>query len=185
MYPRLTVSTKESRFTVRCESLARIPNDGLLALSIVAPDTAIRSIRAMLFDPDCVPTLNLQPNNPDASALRLTKYRTDGRRFARYEARVAKLAPHTVHMIARIKLDGFMPSVDDAGLWSELSSPRYTTPLLRGWMPWVRERLIEEDLLAEASGRNTSAGLLSATSDDLDEIVSEGVRRGLLRLKGE
>ena len=101
-----------------------------------------------------------------------------------YEARTARIGPGAVHLVARAKLDGLMADISAAALWQELSGDRFTTPLLRCWTPWLRQRLIEEELLVEADGHNCSAGLLSATPEELDKLVADGVRLGNLNLQG-
>jgi len=72
---------------------------------------------------------------------------------------------------------GFMTVVTEESLWQELSSDRYTTPLLREWVPYIELRLRAEDLLLDAWAFNCRCGLLTANQVQLDQIVSEGLQQ--------
>ncbi len=68
---------------------------------------------------------------------------------------------------------------DDA-LWQELKQERFTTPLLRGWLPHVRKELEIKSLLPAATPSTAHACVLTATSADLDSIVESGLKNGLI-----
>ena len=53
--------------------------------------------------------------------------------------RTAKLAPGVVHLIALAKIPGTDVDMSNDQLWIELTGSRYTTPLLRSWIPWLKE----------------------------------------------
>jgi hypothetical protein len=80
------------------------------------------------------------------------------------------------HFLCISKRPGLLTSRDEASLWRELRSERFTTPLLRCWAPYIVEQLKERHLLERLDGFGCEAGLLTADSDDLDEIVAEGLR---------
>ena len=194
MFARLKAKTKDSAFTVRCESIAWRNFQGygstpaLLTLSVVGTDTAIKAIRAMLWEPPCSVDFYLSRPDEDGdgwTTTRFEKHRNGGRSFLGYECRTARLDNHCVHLVAKAKLDGLLADVSDTALWAELNSDRYTTPLIRPWVPAIRARLLKEELLVEGSGHNTNAGVLLADSDSLDVVVSEGVRGGAMTMKGE
>lgn len=78
----------------------------------------------------------------------------------------------------------FVPVATREGLWHALNHPRLTTPLLRSWMPYVSERLVERELLIPAYAHRCFSAMLTADSAGLDRIVSEGIRSGALRIEG-
>jgi hypothetical protein len=80
------------------------------------------------------------------------------------------------HFLCVSKRKGLLTNLDEATVWGELRSERFTTPLLRQWAPYIVGRLKERELLDQLDGFGCEAGLLTADSDDLDEIVTEGLR---------
>jgi hypothetical protein len=77
------------------------------------------------------------------------------------------------HFLCFCKREGLLTSMDEASVWRELR--RFTTPLLRSWMPYVVQQLKDRDLLSRLDGFGCDAGLLTADSDALDDIVTEGL----------
>jgi hypothetical protein len=65
-----------------------------------------------------------------------------------------------------------------------LMSDPYTTPLLPEWVPHVQREMEEQSLLTSLSGVSPDCGpaYLMATTKDLDEIVSDGIKRGALQI---
>ena len=194
--PSLLVRTAgKSEFRLRCHAAAWA-NDyggsfkvlrrhaadlpGLLMLSATGPDTAVKAVRAGLYEPDIQVEFDLQGD--DVSA-KLVKARTtrDGKAVS-YNAAVAKLAPGVVHLVALAKLPGLMPNLSDDHLWSELSGSRYTTPLLRSWTAWLKETMATNGGIVVAEGYAAKVGVLKTEPDALDEIVSQGVRDRQLAL---
>ena len=113
----------------------------------------------------------------------MTKARTafDGKAVS-YGAAVAKLAPGVVHLVALARLPGLMPDMSDDHLWTELSGPRYTTPLLRSWIPWLKQAMTENNGIVVAEGMSSTVGVLNTEPDDLDTLVMQGVKEGHLSL---
>lgn len=91
-----------------------------------------------------------------------------------------KLAPGVIHMVALAKIPGLMPNMGDDHLWVELTSPRYTTPLLRSWIPWLKEVMVKNGKIIVAHGLASSVGVLRIEPDELDALVSLGVKEGHL-----
>ena len=114
---------------------------GLLLLSATGPDTAVKSVRATLYQPDIEAEFVLESERIE----RMLKARIafDGKPVT-YTAAVTKLAPGVIHLVALAKIPGLMPNMSDDHLWAELTGPRYTTPLLRAWIPWLKEVMAEE-----------------------------------------
>jgi hypothetical protein len=79
------------------------------------------------------------------------------------------------HFLCISKRKGLLTSLDEASVWRELRSDRFTTPLLRGWSPYIVDELKDRQLLVRLDGFGCEAGLLTADSDELDQIVTEGL----------
>ena len=162
-------------------------HDGLLLLSATGADTATKAARAVLYQPDIAAEFRFEfpDDNGDSNnsvIRRLAKAQYDGKQVA-YQASVAKLAPGAIHLVAVAKIPGLMPCLDDAHLWTELSGPRYNTPILKPWVGWIKRKMIESDGILIAEGHNAQVGILTTKQEELDEIVSQGVRTGYLRMK--
>jgi hypothetical protein len=95
---------------------------------------------------------------------------------AGYERHIAKVALGTWQMMLVSRMPGFLPVLCPASLWGRLTSETFTTPLLKSWLPWIQKELERRELLLPLRCFNCACGWLKATSDDLDEIVSEGLK---------
>jgi hypothetical protein len=189
--PTLLASSDHGSFRLRCLAVAwsdhcggtaerySVEKPGLVLLSAVGPDTSVKAVRALLYSPDIAARFEFE--EPD-SIKRLVRSTVDGKPVG-YAASVAKLAPGAVHMVAIAKVPGFMPDIQDDHLWRELSGPRYTTPILRPWVGWLKRKLIEDGKLLMADGHNATAGILAIAPEELDEAVSSGVRCGYLKMR--
>jgi hypothetical protein len=81
-------------------------------------------------------------------------------------------------------LSGFHNDSDDA-LWQELKQERFTTPLLRGWLPHARKELEFKSLLTRCHTLECTCCILTATSADLDSIVEFGLKNGVIAIQEE
>ena len=84
------------------------------------------------------------------------------------------------HMLAVAKHKGLLPAVSDEALWQELRSERYTTPLLRSWVPWLGEQMVEEGHLQPLQCFQCEASCVNIGHDELDDLVSVGIQNGYL-----
>ena len=192
--PPLVIKTGKSEFRLRCHAAAwageyggtvkvhrRHSRDypGLLMLSATGPDTAVKSVRATLYQPDVEAEFLLYGD----TAQQMVKARTafDGKPVT-YSAAVAKLAPGVIHMVALARIPGLMPNMSDDHLWAELSGPRYTTPLLRPWTAWLKEAMAAGGGIVVANSFSATVGVLKTESDELDTLVASGVKEGHLRM---
>jgi len=153
---------------------------GLLLLSATGPDTAVKSVRASLYQPDVEVEFVLDHGT---SSQQMVKARSsfDGKAVV-YKAALAKLAPGVVHLIALAKIPGLMPDMSDDQLWMELTGSRYTTPLLRSWIPWLKDTMSQGGGIVMGGGFASSAGVLRTEPDELDALVTLGVKEGYLHL---
>jgi hypothetical protein len=95
-----------------------------------------------------------------------------------YRLYVNKLDYGLVHALFVSKEEGFMPVMTPEALWEELNDTRFTTPIIREWVPHLETKLRAKSLLEEAWCFRCNAGWLSATSAQLDQIVSAGLQTG-------
>jgi hypothetical protein len=152
---------------------------GLLMLSATGPDTAVKSVRATLYQPDVDAEFVLETE--PARRLHKARLTCDGKPVT-YTAGVSKLAAGVIHLVALAKIPGLMPNVSDDHLWAELSGPRYTTPLLRGWIPWLKSVLAQGGGIVVGEGLASAVGVLRVEPDELDALVTLGVKDGHLHL---
>lgn len=153
---------------------------GLLMLSATGPDTAVKSVRASLYQPDIEVEFVLEHEDTNQQMVK-ARSMFDGKPVV-YKAALARLAPGVIHLIALAKIPGFMPDISDDQLWIELTGPRYTTPLLRSWVPWLKEVMSQGGGISIGNGFASSAGVLRTEPDELDALVTLGVKEGQLHL---
>jgi len=190
----LIVKNAKSEFRLRCHAAAwskafggsvqvhrRHSQDypGLLLVSATGPDTAAKALRATLYEPAVQAGFEIHGRTTE----RMIKARTmfDGKPVG-YSAAVFKLTPGVIHLVAVAKIPGLMPNMSDDHLWSELSGPSYTTPLLRRWIPWLKEAMTDLGDIVIADGIAATVGVLRTEPAELDTLVTRGVQDGHLRL---
>ena len=190
--PPLIVKTAKSEFRLRCHAAAwsgeyggtwkarRQHGDfpGLLMLSATGADTAVKSVRATLYQPDVDAEFILEM---DETNQRMVKAGFEGRPVV-YSAALAKLAPGVIHLVALAKIPGMMPNMSDDHLWAELTGPSYTTPMLRAWVPWLKGVMAQGGGIVVAEGFASAIGVLRTEPDELDALVTLGVREGHLQM---
>ena len=173
---RLTMHSDYSEFTVSCDALA-VQQHQILALSVVGAETALKAIRAVLHDKNLRAYFQGEGLFPACNS-----YTRLARGDWKYEVAATRLGLGTVQMMAVAQAPGLLRAVSDEALWRELRSSSYTTPILRAWVPWLREQLVEQQMLRKADCFGCEVGRLIVTSDKLDELVSWGVKSGELAL---
>jgi len=193
--PSLVVKTGKSEFRLRCHAAAwtseyggkmnaprRRNQDypGLLMLSATGPDTAGKSVRATLYQPEVEAEFVLEMGDTTERMLR-ARITFDGKPVV-YTAAVAKLALGVIHLVALAKIPGIMPNISDDHLWAELTGPRYTTPLLRSWIPWLKGVMVKGGGIVVTDGFASTVGVLRVEPDELDALVTLGVKEGYLQM---
>lgn len=193
--PELVVKTTKSQFRLRCHAISWAREyggtikmnrrhgrecPGLLLLSATGPDTAVKSLRATLYQPDVEAEFLLQGEETSEQMVKARVF--FGGKPVVYQAALTKLAPGVIHMVALAKIPGLMPNMSDEHLWGELSGTRYTTPLLRSWIPWLKQAMAQEGKIIEGQGLASSVGVMKIEPDDLDALVSLGVKDGHLHM---
>jgi len=193
--PSLVVKTGKSEFRLRCHAAAwareyggkmNVPRrrtqeqPGLLMLSATGPDTAVKSVRATLYQPEVEAEFVLEMGDTTERMLRARI--TIGGKPVTYTAVVAKLSPGVIHLVALAKIPGIMPNMSDDHLWAELTGSRYTTPFLRSWIPWLKGVMVQGGGIVVADGFASIVGVLRTEPDELDALVMLGVKEGYLHM---
>ena len=105
--------------------------------------------------------------------------------FGGYRLDIHRLGFGSIHALFTCRQRGFLPNDSDDALWQELKQERFTTPLLRGWLPVVRKELELKNLLTRCHTLDCTCCVLTATSADLDSIVEFGIKNGIISIKEE
>ena len=150
----------------------------LLLLSVVAPTQITKAMRAILNG-----GAKAQITAGGVKVQRPTDEpyyaRQPGRLYATpdgYNTYNHKLGYGLAHTYFITRMPGFLRVVSEEALWQELNDTRFTTPLLREWMPYIEKQLREAEVLEDAHSYGCRCGVLSSTTKRLDEIVSEGIK---------
>jgi hypothetical protein len=158
-------------------------DDKLVFVSLVAFSQDVKALRAAiaagLESPMRLRNVTLTRDDecmvPDAVRPAQVGYRLDSHR----------LGLGSVHALFTCRQDGFLPNDSDDALWQELKQERFTTPLLRGWLPHIRKELELKGLLSRCHTLDCTCCILTATSADLDSIVEFGLKNGLIFIHDE
>jgi len=162
---------------------AALHEDRLVFISLVAFSQDVKAIRAALAaalaSPMWLKNVTLSKDGeskvPGSVSPSPGGYRIDAHR----------LGFGSIHALFTCRQQGFLPNDSDDAVWQELKQERFTTPLLRGWLPYVRKELELMNLLAGCHTLDCTCCILTATSTDLDSIVELGLKNGLISIKEE
>ena len=102
-----------------------------------------------------------------------------------YRLDTHRLGLGSIHALFTCRQQGFLPNDTDDALWQELKQERFTTPLLRGWLPYVRKELELKGLLSRCHTLDCTCCVLTAKSADLDSIVETGIQHGSISIQEE
>lgn len=167
----LTIEANECKHSLLADRFAVYDDSRVAVVSAAGPLMAIRALAAAM-----------QTNNGFA-AVRCERCGYKDQQG--YDAHRLKLGYNYAQVVLLSKRPGLLPSVTDNGLWLALKGEQYTTPLLRSWVPWIREELTRRNLLRRLWGVGCEAGVLVASDKELDEVVSDGVKIGILKVAKE
>jgi len=168
-----------SRFKLRCDAVA-LHEKEILLLSVVGSETSVKAL-----------TAGLRSSTKDQKRLEYTIHLgmvnetnltkcPDGYRVCR-----SKMDYGMWHVLCLAKRDGFLPVISDETVWQLLQRDRFTTPLLREWVPWLRQEMKKLGIIVAMTQSGCDAGLMLADSESLDDLVSRGVKQGHLPIEGQ
>lgn len=187
----LYLSRKELRYSVLLEGAAAGPEGEVYYLGVVGAGEAVRGLGAYLNGAGSTGSLTLagiQLRKPGGGViLDGGRLRPEGQKYRRAYHR---LGYGWVHATFLSRAENFLPSADEASLWAHLRLPKYSTPMLRGWMPHVLAELRKPGPknakgdstrpgLVELYGLGCACALVQTNTKRLDAIVSRACRAGL------
>ena len=187
---RLGMLAPGGRHRLHCVQFAYDDTGAVFVAGVAGPQTAIKSFAAALNENV---RLELKPSgfnviDGDGDTVSVPQSRDYSRvpgGQGKYKCHMHRLPYNTVHCVAFAKDRRLMTTTTEAALWDKFRSNLFTTPLLRAWMPWLRARLIEDGRLKMLSAFGCAPGLLNASDEILDALVTEGVRAGKLTIRKE
>jgi hypothetical protein len=168
-----------SRFTPRCDAIG-LHDHEMLLLSVVGPETSVKALTAGLRSSGKEQKrveYSIQVGDVSGGALSRCP---DGYRIYR-----TRLDYGLWHVLCLAKRQGFMAVMTDEALWQHLQGDQFTTPLLREWIPWLKQRMKDRGVVVELSQSGCQAGLVLAGDATLDKLVSEGITEGHLAIGGQ
>ena len=159
----------------------------LLLLSICTDQIRIKAIRAILCGgaKAMANAGGVKVNQPGVEAWRAHSpgrlcLTADG-----YSVFTHKLGYGMAQALFITRMPGFMKVVTPESLWQELNTSRFTTPILRAWIPYIEKTLRDEERLEDAYVFNCACGVLTASTKSLDEIISDGLKSGAILIPRE
>ena len=169
---------------LRYDRLAVGASGALMFISLIGPTAIVAGIRAYLNTNKKVTILASGADVKRASAP--PHHRRNPGNVARvaegYRTEFHKVDYGAAHAVFITKSPGFLLSTEEEAIWQELNTDRFTTPLLREWMPWLMKTLTAKKFLVEAECYRCKCGELTCTTANLDVIVGEGIVAGHLKL---
>jgi hypothetical protein len=160
-----------------------LQQDRLVFISLVAFSQEVKAIRAALAVGLASPMWlkNVTLSRDGESKVQESVWPSPGG----YRIDAHKLGLGSIHALFTCRQQGFLANDSDDALWQELKQERFTTPLLRGWLPYVRKELELKSLLARCHTLDCTCCVLSASSADLDLIVESGLKHGFISIQEE
>jgi hypothetical protein len=170
--------------SVKFDKLAISGRGELLLISLVADTQRVKQIRAILSGgaKAIANASGIKVNQPGREAWYA---HAPGRLLPTaegYQCFTHKLGYGLAHALFVTRAPGFMRVVTPEFLWQELNDVRFTTPILREWLPHMEYMLRHEEKLEDAHVFNCKCGILSATTTALDEIVKEGLQQRFISI---
>jgi hypothetical protein len=159
----------------------------LLMISLIAPAQTVKGIRGILnTNSRCtIQATGQMVKRESASTSRGEQPGRITRCGESYRTETHKLPLGMAHAVFMTRAPGFLPSMAEEHVWQELMSNRFTTPMLRAWVPWIARTLKAQGLLLEAYCYNCNCGQLIATDQQLDKVVSDGLVGGSLLIESQ
>ena len=169
---------QSSRFQVRCDAIG-LHDDEILLLSVVGAETSVKAL-----------TAGLRSSGKDQKRIEYTSHVGSVNRInliksvAGYRVHRTKLAYGLWHVLCLAQREGFMPIMTEASLWQQLQGDKFTTPLLKEWVPWMYTEMKKCGMIVELTQVGCQAGVLLADTEALDSLVCEGIQKRHLSING-
>lgn len=170
-----------NEISLKCNLVAYVRwDEHLKAIGVAGPVQSVKAAIAMLHDANaCGVRLRSIPGHRASTDLAKPR----GTKWAVRTAPIGPPGMRLLHAVAWEKSDDSL-LLDDSedSLWGILRSDRFTTPVLREWVPWIRQRLVDRNGLNPLACWNCQVARLVIPDNAMDRIVSAGVADGQLKI---
>lgn len=197
---RISVSTEASAYAAWVDRCVVNASAELLLLSIAAPATIVKGIRASIAKggPHVRLTIDTSARFTDGRTAKTWDYNV--RDYAEqpversydllnkhpegYIGSIHRLAYGHAHAVFVAKQPGLLLNLGDRAIATALKNPAVcTTPFLPEWVPFLAERLRDTKLLKDLWGFQCRAAILRpGCTKQVDEIVLAGGRAGRITI---
>lgn len=164
---------------ILCDAVA---TDGffVMLLSTAGPQMTINAIAAGLRNPG---SMQFKPHRMERLLETYNYDRSLKVREVGYEMSKTPIGYDLWHLVAVARSSTLLIRDTPDALWSLLSGPPFTTPMLRSWLPHIEPKLrVDERHLRKLRSFGCDAAQLHITNEQLDEIVSDGVKSGRMKI---
>lgn len=186
----LRLSAKHD-YTVRCDAIAHYKIDdrnSVMAMSIIGSATGCKAVTAALqAGKSTSAILRLEGAAPAIQTYETLRGFLGGYTIKKVALKNSSMTSY--HVAAVAKHDRLIVDLTESALWSTLRSESFTTPILRSWIPWIMQEMLKRDchgstnvMLEKLRCFQMNCAVVNATSDDLDQLVSDGVQSGELEI---
>lgn len=154
----------------------------MLYLSVAGSQTSIKALRAVLHLEKATFSLNFTTPTEDRANDPFRQFFSFHRGTHGFAVHAHNLGCSTWHLVALSLMPGFMPVVDEETLWQQLNGPKFTTPVLRAWTPWLGQELVKSKGVRKATSWGCRCGFITADTGELDRLVARGLKGGELKI---
>lgn len=148
----------------------------VMVFSAVGPQTSVKSLRAMISQ-DIKQLAAIKVLLEDLGPSNHWRLSPSG-----YKCHMHSLGLGTWQMVAVAKDPALILQTSEEAIWRQLEVMKITTPRRRAWMGYLKQQLLQRSLLKSLYNQNLRAGYLTCTTEQVDEILSEGVAEGHLTI---
>jgi hypothetical protein len=171
--------SRASRFKLRCDAIG-LHEQEILLLSVAGPETSVKALIAGLRGSG--QSQRRIDYSAQVGSVRETRL---AQCPAGYRVYRTKLDYGLWHVLCLARRDSFLPVLTEETIWQLLQRDPFTTPILREWMPWLFATMTERKAIIALTQWGCQAGLLLASNDLLDRLVTDGIQNGHLAIKGQ
>ncbi len=169
---------------MKFNKIAHTSNHELLMVSLVAEQQHVKQLRAALVPvKGAAPKVTIEGADIKTNVIGREDWQAQYPGKLRPSVEGYSIWSHKIgyglaHALIVTKTPGFMMVVTEGTLWLELCTTRFTTPILREWMPYIEKQLRACSRLADAHTFNCQCGVMTASTKKLDDIVIAGLTTG-------
>ena len=192
---RLAVLLVEGKhdYAVKCDALTYCRDSGrnnVMAVSFAGSGTACKAVMACLQSGKSTSAvLKLQCSDNPIGDYTILRPFPDGYEIRKQTLKLSPVVLHHCVMVA--KESRLITDLNETAVWCALRSEHYTTPVLRPWAKWLMDKMLTgkcagstDRMLETLPGFQIKAAIMNLSTDDLDLLVTEGIKLTILRFDG-